>query len=1265
MEAGRMNEKRHNPYIGPRTFTRQEGHLFFGREREARELLSLVISNRLVLFYAESGAGKSSLINTRLIPGLEEKGFEVLPVGRVAGELSANGQVENIYLYNLMCSLEQANRGDRDLVEVELEEFLASLVGGEDGFAFVPDEELEMEDSGDPIEIWPRALVIDQFEEILSTHPEAWNKRKDFFLQLAKAMEADPYLWVVLSLREEYVAALDPYAQYLPGGLRARYYMQKMGVQAALEAIKGPVSDRRPYAEGAAEQLVDDLRKVTVQKSDLSMETHLGPYVEPVQLQVVCYRLWMSLEPGGKMITKADLQSIADVDQSLGEYYAEQVQAIAERTQIRERVIREWFESELITDRGQRDQTRELPDNTGGLDNAVVELLKRAHLVRSQQRGGGSWLELAHDRLVEPVHKNNLTWLEANLSFIQRQASLWSKEERNKHLLLREDALIEAERWVEENPSEVSSLEEEFLEASRELAKSEQEAREHAERAIQLAEKERSASRLRLLAIIAGVAAVVAILFAFSAVRSGNQATISLNTATAAVATSEYSLATNAQLARDNATQAAYNQVAAVTAQAGEQAALTAQEEEAVQRGIAETQQVIANQQAEYAATAAADARDQAQIASARQLAAQASANLDSQPDLSALLAVEAFQTRDIWESRSVLLSRVQQAINQTLENLGPAGNSNTDIMAVALSPDGENLAWSDNFGLVSIYNYRTGQYQRNLIPRDRAPVNGLAFSPDGRWLAAGGNDSRLFLRDMQSGENIELRGVVNFVNDLAFSPSGGRLAAIIGSQVRIWDILDLRKPPAIFPSETNFLLGITWSPDGGKIATAGSDTRVVIWDAASGERIASHNLHTDWVTDVAWSPNGNILASCGRDDHVVLFDVNREKIIGEPLNLHGNSNVYSVAFTPDGRTLASSGADDTVVLIDIETRETVARLDRYHDQDVRAVEFVSSEGQILMATGSADDTVGLFRLHPVQPLSTEWGEVEGTILAVQPMSGGNTLVASGVGTGFRVWNVSSQQTAEIPGVTAQAVSAAFNSTVQRLYVGTSTNTILVWDLDSRSQLDTWDIPGRPSSLALMPSGDVLAIYTCTVTERAGQTDYCAEGAINFLDLLNGELSVNPLIVPNDYGTTLAVRATDSLIAVGSRDSKSILRFQGEEQVGLALERGLAAVTALAFSPDGRFLATGSRPNELILWDLDTGQPIGPHLVAETGEITALEFSQDGNTLFAGSVDGVLSAWDLDPDTWMRVVCTSAGREPTAEEWLQYFPGQEQHPICP
>ena len=108
-------------------------------------------------------------------------------------------------------------------------------------------------------------------------------------------MQADPRLWVVLTLREDYVAALDPYAKRLASRMRTRFYMQRMGYAAALEAVSQPARQySRPFAPGVAETLVDNLRQIHVQSGTA---TQPGEFVEPVQLQVVCYQLWENLKP--------------------------------------------------------------------------------------------------------------------------------------------------------------------------------------------------------------------------------------------------------------------------------------------------------------------------------------------------------------------------------------------------------------------------------------------------------------------------------------------------------------------------------------------------------------------------------------------------------------------------------------------------------------------------------------------------------------------------------------------------------------------------------------------------------------------------------------------------------------------------------------------------------------------------------------------------------------------------------------------------------
>ena len=104
-------------------------------------------------------------------------------------------------------------------------------------------------------------LIIDQFEELFTAHQDHWQERPAFFAQFDAAMRADPGLRVVLTLREDFVAALDPNAYLLTDKLRARFYMERMGVPAALEAVRQPAAAAGyPFGAGVAERLVDNLR---------------------------------------------------------------------------------------------------------------------------------------------------------------------------------------------------------------------------------------------------------------------------------------------------------------------------------------------------------------------------------------------------------------------------------------------------------------------------------------------------------------------------------------------------------------------------------------------------------------------------------------------------------------------------------------------------------------------------------------------------------------------------------------------------------------------------------------------------------------------------------------------------------------------------------------------------------------------------------------------------------------------------------------------
>lgn len=269
-----------NPYIGPVPFETRQKDLFFGREEEAEMLLSLVISERIVVFYAPSGAGKSSLLNARLIPRLREKGYTVLRSVRVGGDLPPGMsaiQVKNVFLFNAVYSLipipNPGSLADEDLHSVLTDSEFRSILESEHLKAKEECRRVEQASAqatpGDSDSLEPeeasrgRYIILDQFEELFTNHIEHWEKREDFFKQLRSAMEADSKLNLIFVLREDYLAELSNYTHLLPENMRVRFRMERLKYTVALDAITGPAETRGcAFETGIAEKLRDDLRKL-------------------------------------------------------------------------------------------------------------------------------------------------------------------------------------------------------------------------------------------------------------------------------------------------------------------------------------------------------------------------------------------------------------------------------------------------------------------------------------------------------------------------------------------------------------------------------------------------------------------------------------------------------------------------------------------------------------------------------------------------------------------------------------------------------------------------------------------------------------------------------------------------------------------------------------------------------------------------------------------------------------------------------------------
>lgn len=448
-----MSERKQHecPFVGPRAL--REGERIFGRDREARQLFQMLVARRIALLHSPSGAGKTSLVQAGLIPQLRADSFHVLPVAHINKPLPGHAQDDgyNRYRHSLLVSIEEQQDAQfhDDLLGVSIPDYLASQQGD--------DEAPEL-----------MALIIDQFEQVLTLDPTDTAAKQAFFMELGRALR-NRRLWALFVIREDYLGALEPYARALPTHLAHTYRLDLLDHESASLAIREPAAANGvDFTAEAVEYLVDDLRQIQVQNPDGSIVAQKGPYVEPVQLQVICRRLWKKLPAGKSEITKEDVARLGDVDQALAGYYADCISEVVSHpeTEISERAIRQWIQNNLIS----RDAVR-LPvlmgaDKTEGLDNSIIRMLQDAHLLRSDQRAGLTWFELAHDRLVKPVRKDNHAWFKAHLSLLQRQSERWQNEDRAEYLLLRQEELADAKAWAEQNDDQLSDIDRAFLEAS-------------------------------------------------------------------------------------------------------------------------------------------------------------------------------------------------------------------------------------------------------------------------------------------------------------------------------------------------------------------------------------------------------------------------------------------------------------------------------------------------------------------------------------------------------------------------------------------------------------------------------------------------------------------------------------------------------------------------------------------------------------------------------------------------------------------------------
>ena len=573
------------------------------------------------------------------------------------------------------------------------------------------------------------------------------------------------------------------------------------------------------------------------------------------------------------------------------------------------------------------------------------------------------------------------------------------------------------------------------------------------------------------------------------------------------------------------------------------------QRREAVQqREVAEAQRALADKQRQVARERLAESLvEGSRAALAQNKRMEASARLRT-----ALRITDSITARGLWW-------RLTRNPLVWTRNLGDIG------WDLAFSPDGKKVAAASQNGTVYLMDVKTRA--QTALRGFNSTLFSLAFSPGGQALAVGTGEGQIHLRDLSGGTERLLLGHKQAVWALAFSSDGKLLAS--GSRdntVRLHPLGASPRKPLVLQAGARGITAVAISPDGKQVAASSNDGFIYIWRASDGRQLKRIQGHEGGVSDLSYNHDGTVLASVGGDRITALWDM-RSGLRKAAFTDHGE-NVKCVAFSPDGKLLATGARDNIVRLWDLARGTLIRRLQGHADW-IRRVRF-SPDGHHLASTGYKN-TVRLWRTGSGS-LSRPPGGHKDSVLGVK-ISPDGTLVVS----------------------------------------ASSDGTMRIWDRPSGRLLKVISLGGgRNPLIDISADGKLLAV----VNRQVGARLYKLPEGVAVENLAQDLPSLYGVAFHPD-GRHLAVSGEGQVWLLNTRTSKAAWTVKSAR-----------TATTLRFNRQGTMLAGSLWTESVAVWDARTGQTLH-ELKGHNGFVYGLGFSHDGATLHTMGIDRTIRSWPM------------------------------------